>query len=90
MVGESYDLSAQFFNIVKDELASIGKSLSSSEESELRIFLSRGLRIIEQRDSYSYITEVENRLRAKVRSVASPNMSLRDILKKLCPMDPFC
>jgi hypothetical protein len=88
--GAAQDLSAQFFDAAKEALSSVGKELNSNEEYELRQFIKRGAKRLEESDSYDYLMQVEKNLRTKLTQVATAQMSLKEILRKLCPMDPFC
>lgn len=84
------ELESYFFDIVVDELERRGKILTDSEISELKSFFNKGISRMKNQP-YEYWENVERDLKDKIDRIENVNsFSIRDILRKLCPLDPFC
>lgn len=90
MNGETIELQSYFFEIMVDILREKGKILDNSEVRYLEDFFNRGVQK-RKNEPNEFWSDVEVRLKDKVEAMENISaLSIRDILRKLCPLDPFC
>jgi len=89
MAGALSDQEGYFLLIARSILEGNGVNVTKDDEGLIRNFLRQGVaQLITM--SPSKLQIVEQDFTTKLSRVANPSLSVRDILRKLCPCNPFC
>jgi len=81
-------MSDMFFETAILALAQKGKYLNDDEKEELGKYVSNAEKLIIQKNVDAF--KFNNDFRSRILEVATASLSIIEILKKLCPIDPIC